>query len=73
MGLGINGLELVQRVRNIAVPAPVILITGHPDPRIRTGAADANLILIEKPQNQDSLLSALRTALAANPEAYAAQ
>src|SRR4051794_29234016 len=68
-----NGLELAQRLRDIAVPAPVILITGNPDPRIRTGAADANLILIEKPHNQDSLLSALRTALAGDPGPCATQ
>lgn len=57
-----DGLAVVRRLRELKVQAPVILMTGHPDPKIATRAKAAGLDLIEKPLSQDMLLSAVRAA-----------
>ncbi|MEW6254723.1 MAG: response regulator [Pseudomonadota bacterium] len=57
-----DGLAVVRRLRELKVDAPVILMTGHPDPKIATRAKAAGLALIEKPLSQDMLLSAVRAA-----------
>jgi two-component system response regulator FixJ len=62
-----NGLEVFLRLRQLQVDAPVILITGHPDPSIRRHAREAGVELIEKPLSQDLLLAALRATRAAAP------
>ena len=53
---GMDGIDVVQRLRALGVDAPVVLITGHPDPAIRTRAQAAGIDLIEKPLSQDALL-----------------
>lgn len=57
-----DGIAVVRRLRELKVEAPVILMTGHPDPRIATRAQAAGLALIEKPLSQDMLLCAVREA-----------
>ncbi|MEW6123299.1 MAG: response regulator [Pseudomonadota bacterium] len=57
-----DGIAVFQRLRELNVAAPVILVTGHPDPKIATRAEAAGLALIEKPLSQDMLLSAVRNA-----------
>lgn len=63
---GMNGLELVRKLKADGLSCPVIAITGHGDVALaveamKAGAAD----FIEKPFDDDALLSAIRSALAA--------
>ena len=64
---GMNGLEVFARLRELAVRAPAVLITGHPDPRIRTRAREAGLPLVEKPLAFESLLAMLAVDRARSP------
>jgi two-component system response regulator FixJ len=59
-----NGLELVRRLRSRGVTLPVIVITGHGDvplavEAMKSGVAD----FLEKPFDDEQLLSAVRAAL----------
>ncbi|WP_441251990.1 response regulator FixJ [Tardiphaga sp. 71_E8_N1_1] len=65
---GMSGLDLVRRLKADGVPCPVIAITGHGDVALaveamKAGAAD----FIEKPFDDEALLSAIRSAMAAKP------
>ena len=60
----VSGIELLQRLRDMNVTLPVIVITGHADvplavEAMKGGAAD----FIEKPFDDEVLLSAVRAAL----------
>lgn len=62
-----NGLELVRRLRSRGVTPPVIVITGHGDvplavEAMKSGVAD----FLEKPFDDEQLLSAVRAALDSN-------
>lgn len=62
---GMSGLELQKLLRRRGIPLPVIVITGHGDiamavHALKNGAAD----FIEKPCDDDRVLSAIREALA---------
>lgn len=46
---GMDGLEVASRLRGLDARVPVVLVTGHPDPRIRIAAWGAGVPLIEKP------------------------
>lgn len=56
---GMDGLEVFGRLRDLAPCVPVVLITGHPDPGIRTRARAAGVPLVEKPLVSDALLCVL--------------
>jgi two-component system response regulator FixJ len=61
---GMSGIELLRRLRALNIPLPVIVITGHGDvplavEAMKCGAAD----FLEKPFDDELLLSAVRTAL----------
>src|SRR5205807_8291223 len=61
-----SGIDLLRRLRELRVTLPVIVITGHGDvplavEAMKAGAAD----FIEKPFDDDAILSAIRTAFAA--------
>jgi two-component system response regulator FixJ len=61
---GMSGLDLLKRLRELKNPMPVIVITGHGDvplavEAMKFGASD----FLEKPFDDDVLLSAVRTAL----------
>ena len=61
-----NGLDLVRKLKADGVTCPVVAITGHGDVALaveamKAGAAD----FIEKPFDDDALLSAIRSAMAA--------
>ena len=63
---GLNGIELVRKLKSQGASCPVILITGHGDVALaveamKAGAAD----FIEKPFDDDALLGAIRAALGA--------
>jgi FixJ family two-component response regulator len=53
-----TGLDVSARLRALGVTAPVIIITGHPSPKIREQVQKAGLRLVEKPLVED-LLSAI--------------
>lgn len=61
---GMNGIELVRKLKSTGTGCPVILITGHGDVALaveamKAGAAD----FIEKPFDDHVLLGAIRAAL----------
>src|SRR5471030_1038256 len=67
-----DGLELVHRLTQIGVALPVIVMTGHADvplaiDAMRAGVAD----FIEKPFDDELMLSAIHRALAAGGEGEA--
>jgi two-component system response regulator FixJ len=60
-----NGVELVGKLKELGVPDPVIVITGHADvpmaiEAMKKGVSD----FIEKPFSDDVILTAVQTALA---------
>ena len=60
---GMSGLDLVRKVRELGVTAPVVVMTGHGDvplavEAMKAGARD----FIEKPFSDEVLLRALRAA-----------
>ncbi|WP_336490985.1 response regulator transcription factor [Methylobacterium nigriterrae] len=63
---GMDGVELVGRLRGRQVDLPVILITGRCTQALRTRAARAGVRqVVEKPFEDGSLLDGIRDALAA--------
>jgi two-component system response regulator FixJ len=65
---GMNGIELVLKLKSKGSACPVILVTGHGDVALaveamKAGAAD----FIEKPFDDAVLLGAIRSALDARP------
>ncbi|HET7884831.1 MAG TPA: response regulator FixJ [Bradyrhizobium sp.] len=65
---GMNGIELVRKLKNEGLAVPVILITGHGDVALAVEAMKAGAVdFIEKPFDDAVLLSAIRTALEARP------
>ena len=64
---GMSGIELLQRLRELKVSLPVIVVSGHGDvplavEAMKTGALD----FIEKPFDDDVFLRAIRLALSAH-------
>jgi two-component system, LuxR family, response regulator FixJ len=60
---GMNGLDLLARLRDRNIRLPAILITTHPSATIRDRAALAGVRLIEKPLLSDTLFQDIRAAL----------
>lgn len=62
---GMNGLELVERLKAMGVTNPVIMITGHADVPMAIQAMHAGVAdFIEKPFSDDAIVGAVRAALA---------
>jgi two-component system, LuxR family, response regulator FixJ len=65
---GINGVDLVRKVKAAGSTCPIILITGHGDVALAVEAMKAGAVdFIEKPFDDETLLGAIRAALAAAP------
>jgi len=60
---GMNGLDLLARLRERNIRLPAILITTHPSVTIRNQAELAGVRLIEKPLLSDTLFQGIRAAL----------
>lgn len=61
---GIDGLELQRRLTALGVHLPVIIMTGHADVPLAVEAMKAGAVdFIEKPFDDELLLSAIRVAL----------
>jgi len=61
---GLSGLDLLRRLRELNIDAPMIIITGHGDvplavEAMKMGATD----FFEKPFDDDALLASVRAAL----------
>jgi two-component system response regulator FixJ len=60
-----SGLELVKRLKARDVGLPIIMITGHGDVPLAVEAMKAGVVdFLEKPFEEDSLLAAIRSAMA---------
>ena len=65
---GMNGIELVRKLKSDGIACPVVLITGHGDVALAVEAMKAGAVdFIEKPFDDIVLLSAIRAALDARP------
>jgi two-component system response regulator FixJ len=61
---GIDGLELQRRLKALGVHLPMIIMTGHADVPLAVEAMKAGAVdFIEKPFDDELLLSAIRVAL----------
>jgi FixJ family two-component response regulator len=60
---GMNGLDLVARLRDRDISIPAILITVHPTDGLRHRAAAAGVPIVEKPFLGNQLLDCIRAAL----------
>lgn len=62
---GMSGLELVRRLKVREPSLPIIMITGHGDVPLAVEAMKAGVVdFLEKPFDEQSLLAAIRSALA---------
>lgn len=60
-----NGLELVGELKRRGVPYPVIVLTGHADVSLAVEAMKGGVLdFLEKPFHDETLLNAVRGALA---------
>lgn len=69
---GIDGLELLDRLRASGVSLPAILITSNPRIALRIRAQAAEVPIVEKPLLTDALLDSVRRALAVDHPTRAA-
>lgn len=64
-----SGMELVKRLKERGTTHPVIIITGHGDVPLAVEAMKAGVVdFLEKPFDDEALLAAIRSALAAGPD-----
>jgi len=65
---GMNGIDLVRKLKSSGTACPVILITGHGDVALAVEAMKAGAVdFIEKPFDDAALLGAIRAALELRP------
>jgi len=65
-----NGLELVRSLQARQAALPIIMITGHGDVPLAVEAMKAGVAdFLEKPFEEESLLAAIRSALASSSQA----
>ena len=62
---GMDGLSLLNLLRERGVTVPAVMITSNPTRLLRQGAAAAGADLVEKPLLGDGLAAAIRSLVAA--------
>lgn len=61
---GMNGLEMVQELKRLGIPHPVIVLTGHADVSLAVQAMKAGVLeFLEKPFDDEALVGAVRLGL----------
>jgi len=60
---GMSGLELLERIRRGGAGLPAVLMTGNPDPAIRSAAERAGVALLRKPFAPEDLVDSINDAL----------
>jgi FixJ family two-component response regulator len=60
---GASGLDLIARLRARNITVPAILITSHPNSRLRRRAEQANVPIVEKPLLGNALLDNIQSVL----------
>ena len=60
---GMDGLSLLKQLRRRGVTLPAVLITSAPNRDLRSRAAEAAAVIIEKPLLCDALTAAVRAGL----------
>ena len=62
---GMDGVELQRKLKEMGVDMPMIIMTGHADVALAVSAMKAGAVdFIEKPFDDDLLITSVRTALA---------
>jgi two-component system response regulator FixJ len=64
---GMNGLDVVAKLRACRVSTPAILITSHPNAAVISRAADAGVPIVEKPFLGNALIDSIRAVVLAQP------
>lgn len=64
---GLDGLNLLARLRAASVAMPAILVATNPRRSLRLRAAAAGAPIVEKPLLTDALLTAVRQAIPSPP------
>ncbi|MBI5939445.1 MAG: response regulator [Caulobacterales bacterium] len=59
-----NGLELLDSLRAAGITLPAILVTSHANVEVRRRTREADAVLIEKPLLGETLVTAIRAAIA---------
>jgi FixJ family two-component response regulator len=62
---GVSGVDTLRQLRARHVELPAMLITSHPKPGLRSQAAEIQAPILEKPLQAQTLIDAIRDALAA--------
>lgn len=66
---GMNGLDLLAALRRRNIRFPAIVITTHPSAAVRSQAAAAGAVLIEKPLLNEALFEGIRAVMRVQPSA----
>ena len=61
---GMNGLDVLRKLRERMVTLPALLVTSHPSETVRKQAAQAGVTIVEKPLLGNVLVDGIRDALA---------
>lgn len=61
---GLSGIDLLRRLKDMKIEAPVIVITGHGDVPLAVEAMKSGAVdFLEKPFDDEALLTSVRSAL----------
>jgi FixJ family two-component response regulator len=65
---GLVGIDVVTRLRERHIAAPVILITSHPNAALGRNASRAGIHIVEKPLLDNALIDRIRRTLDPQPK-----
>jgi FixJ family two-component response regulator len=61
---GVSGLDTLRQLRARGIDTPAVIITSHPNARLREAAAAAGVPILEKPLLPEILIGAIRRCIA---------